>query len=102
MKSKNNILQALESLGRIFPSDKDAVERFEKKFKKEIKEAAPKHLDDPLAIIQNGLITKITVKNFSELFESEGLAQAAREGSAIPDSIKKKMLEDRKNAKEKR
>ena len=98
MKSKNYILKILESLGKVFPVDIESVEKFEKKFQKEIKEAKPKHWDDPLQILKDGVTEQITTKNPSELFTSSGLAQAAREGNMIPDEIKNKMLEDRKNA----
>jgi len=88
----------LESLGYIFPTSTEGVIEFEKKFKKEIQEAELEYWDNPLEILKNKSIEIFTLKN-NHYTDSAGLAQAAREGKKIPDSIKKKMLEDRNNVK---
>ena len=99
MKQNIDIATILESLGYLIPSCPESVIEFEKNFQKEIKQAKPKHWNNPLEIL-NTKEQRIFSFNIDHLSTTSiGMAQAAREGTKIPDSIKKKMLEDRKNAK---
>lgn len=101
MKSKNNILRILESLGYLFPSDEESVIEFEKKYKKEIEEIKPKHWENPAEILKQGKMRSILPENNKQdSLALEGLAQAAREGKQIPEDMKRKMLEDRNGAKD--
>jgi len=96
----NNILKLLESLGYLFPTNPETVTEFEKRYGKEIEEIKPKHWDNPLEILKKGKIEHIRIISKIKNPSYEGLAQAARNGTAISDEMKRKMLEDRNNAKD--
>lgn len=102
MKPKKNILKILETLGHIFPSDKESVVEFEKTYRKEIEEAKPKYWENPLEILEQGKIEKIISRKSLENIFSKELAIAAREGRTIPDSMRKKMIKDREDASKKK
>jgi len=95
------ISKILESLGYLYPSDSESVIEFEKNFKEEIKQAKPKRWDNPLEIL-NPKDEDIMILKNNIIQESKGLAQAARNGKTISDNMKKKMLQDRRNASIKR
>ncbi|SNZ01187.1 hypothetical protein [Flagellimonas pacifica] len=100
MTKSNNILKLLESLGYLFPTDPESITEFEKRYKKEIAQIQPKHWDNPLEILQKGRTEQLPIEKEVENPSYEGLAQAARHGKTIPVEMKKKMLEDRNNAKD--
>lgn len=100
MKTQNNILEILQSLGYIFPITEEGVEIFESNFNKEIEKEKPINWDNPLEILKKGKVTDSKRKNDIDITFSEDMAQAARFGKKISENIKNKMLEDRNNAEE--
>jgi hypothetical protein len=95
---RKNILFILESLGYVFPMEKESIIEFEKKYTKDISQIVPKDWDNPLNILNRGIIEEISIENNYNNSSISGLAQAARNGKPIPIDIKKKMQEDRDNA----
>lgn len=101
MSDKNiSIKELLESKGFLFPSNADEVIEFEKL--NNIEEENPKDWNIPFNIIIRGKqkIQNIKQKAISSS-ELQNFAMAAREGSTITDEVRKKMNEDRNNAKNK-
>jgi hypothetical protein len=101
MSNKNiTIKELLKSKGLLFPSNADEVIEFEKL--NNIEEENPKDWDNPLNIILRGKQKIQNIKqNTISSSELQNLAMAAREGSTITDEVRKKMNEDRNNAKNK-
>ena len=58
----------------------------------------PESLDNAEAILSRGVITKTYATEVNDQ-TTDDMARAAREGKSIPDSILKKMKEDRNNSK---
>ncbi len=99
----NNITlnNLLKSKGLLFPTNSEEVIEFEKL--NDINDITPKDWDNPVNIIKRGEIkienVKLSLKSISDS-SNENLAMAAREGNGkISEDVRKKMLEDRKNAK---
>lgn len=85
-----------KSRGLLFPETKFEVEEFEKNFCE--KELMPRDWSDPLQILKRGRIEISTINSF--FISNENItAMAAREGKVLSDAVRKKMLEDKKNAK---
>lgn len=99
MNPTNNILKLLERLGYLIPTDPESVAIFEEKYKEEIKNAKPADYDNPLEVLKRGVIEKIKLDIGDNTI---GYGLAAREGKHIDSEVKRKMLEDRKNAKRKK
>lgn len=85
-----------KSKGMIFPETESEVEEFEKIFPEEGLQTPD--WEDPLQILRRGRIQISNINSFSISDESI-LAMAAREGKDLSAEIRKKMDEDRKNAK---
>lgn len=99
MNPANNIFRLLERLGYLVPTDPETVVIFEEKYKNEIKNARPADYENPLEVLKRGYIQKVKLDDRDE---STSYGIAAREGNHIDSEVKRKMLEDRKNAKRKK
>ena len=90
------LVDLFKSKGMLFPETELEVEEFEKNFCD--KELKPQDWDDPIQILLRG---KLEVSSINSFFISEEniTSMAAREGKELSDSVRKKMLEDKKNAK---
>ena len=98
---ERKLVKSLKCSGNIFPEADDEIMSFETSFKKEIKSFAA-NLPDAELILQTGKIDKHwTLQN--EVVESvkDNLAQAAREGKELTDELKRKMIDDRNNSRNK-
>lgn len=89
-------------MGYVFPMEKESIIEFEKKYKKEISHIVPKDWDNPINILNRGIVEELSIENDYNNSSISGLAQAARNGKVIPIDVKKKMHEDRDNAKNER
>ena len=96
MNQANNLLKLLERLGYLTPTDEVSVAIFKEKYKDEIKNAKPADYNNPLEILKRGYVNKLKLDKGDD---SVGYGIAAREGNYIDAEVKKRMLEDRKNAK---
>lgn len=85
-----------KSKGILFPETEFEVEEFEKNFCD--KELKPQDWNDPLQILLRG---KLEVPSINSFFISEEkiTSMATRDGKELSDAVRKKMLEDKKNAK---
>ena len=90
------LVDLFKSKGMLFPETELEVEEFEKNFCD--KELKPQDWNDPIQILLRG---KLDVSSINSFFISEEkiTSMAAREGKELSDVIRKKMLEDKKNAK---
>ena len=97
---KIGLRDLLKSKGLLFPSNSDEVIEFEKL--NDIEQEDPKDFDNPINVILKG---KQDIQNLKRVIisqtEIQNLAMAAREGKVISDEIRRKMDEDRNNAKKK-
>lgn len=85
-----------KSKGMLFPETEFEVEEFERNFcDQEIK---PRDWNDPLHILTRGRIEISSINSFN-ISEEKITSMAARDGKALSDAVRKKMLEDKKNAK---
>ena len=92
--------KALKSYGYIFPETDEELQNFEISISK-MKFDIPDKFSNPLTILSTGKIKKVNEFNtFYDEEVEENLAQAAREGSNIPDEVWIQMEKDRKNAEE--
>ncbi len=92
------LYEALKRYGYIFPETEDELKHFEESISK-MKLNFPDKFNDPLKILEVGKIEKIEgYITFSDEEIEENLAQAAREGSEIPDEVLKQMEIDRQKA----
>lgn len=92
--------KALKSYGYVFPETEEELQAFENSISK-MKFEIPEKLDNPSAFLKKGKIKG--VGNFNSFYDEEveeNLAQAAREGSDIPNDVWQQMEKDRKNAEE--
>jgi len=91
------ILEALKSLGLVPPQTYKDYIKFEQRIMEE-KLQKPPSLMDPFIFLERDPKKRHNEKFIPEIKNYEqNLAQAAREGKSIPDSIKKKMKEDKDN-----
>ncbi|MHA6279360.1 hypothetical protein ACXYMT_04190 [Salinimicrobium sp. CAU 1759] len=93
--------KALKNSGYVFPETEKDFDKFEESVLK-IKDVIPNHLEDPIDILNRGKIRTLGV--FEDFFDStieENLAQAAREGSDIPEDVWKQMEKDRQRSEDK-
>jgi len=98
---ERKLVKSLKCSGHLFPETDDEIRAFDQHFSKEIK-ASGKNIPNPAALLAKGRVDKMwTVKTEIDESVKENLAQAAREGKEIPDEIKRKMIDDRNNAKKK-
>ena len=96
-----NIFEIFKSAGMLFPTTPEEIDQFEKA--NNINEVEPKNWDNPTNIIKKG---KRELKNFNTNVEVpksdvQNLSMAARDGKSISDEIRKKMIQDRKDASQK-
>jgi hypothetical protein len=93
--------KALKSYGYIFPETEAELQSFEESISK-MKFQIPDKFNDPMEILKAGKIENVGQFNsFNDVQIEEHLAQAAREGSNIPDDVRAQMEKDRKDAEEK-
>lgn len=93
--------KALKKYGYIFPESEEELKLSEENISKMDFEI-PVKLNDPLKILKAGRIEKISEFNsFYDAELEENLAQAARDGSNIPDEVWEQMEKDRKKAENK-
>ena len=99
-KSKN-IFEIFKSSGMLFPTSPEEIEQFEKD--NDIDGETPRNWNNPNDIVKNGLRELKNFNSKSEILnpELQNLAMAAREGKGIPDDIRKKMMQDKKDARQK-
>ncbi len=97
-KTEIALIKALRRDGIILPHDSDDLEHYDRKFKKDEIPAMPESLNDAEAILNRGVIIKTYTTEVNNQ-TTDDMARAAREGKSIPDSILKKMKEDRNNSK---
>lgn len=96
---EKRLVKSLRCHGFLFPSNEEELDALEKSQAAEIN-GMPDFLESPMDILNRGLITKVLRKDSPvDLDSSTNLAQAAREGKALSDEVKKRMQEDRRNAK---
>ncbi|MFL3663015.1 MAG: hypothetical protein ACJ04Q_03365 [Flavobacteriales bacterium] len=92
--------KALKNFGYVFPETDKELDAFVESIGK-MKFDIPSHLDNPTTILESGRIMKVgDFNSFIDNELEENLAQAAREGSEIPDDIREQMDNDRENAKD--
>lgn len=92
--------KALKSYGYIFPETEKELRAFEASIYK-MEFDIPDKFNNPLKILNEGRIEKVNeFHSFYDEQVEENLAQAAREGSNIPDEVWKQMDNDRKKAEE--
>lgn len=92
------LAKALRDYGHDFPlteeeliSSKEALKGFQYP-------EIPADLDNPTKILEKGTVDRLPKRSFEEEQEVlRNLAMAAREGGKIPDDVRKRMDEDRKN-----
>lgn len=93
--------KALKKHGYIFPESEEELKVLEEKISMMHFEI-PDKLNDPLEILKVGRIEKVSkVDSFYDAELEENLAQAAREGSNIPDDVWEQMEKDRKKEENK-
>lgn len=93
--------KALKSYGYLFPETEAELQSFEESISK-MKFQIPDKFNDPIAILKAGKISNVSQFNsFNDEEIEEHLAQAAREGSDIPEDVRAQMEKDRKDAEEK-
>lgn len=85
-----------KSKGILFPETEFEVEEFEKNFFEN--ELKPQDWNDPLHILTRGRIEISNINSFC-ISEQKITSMAARDGKELSDAVRKKMLEDKKNAK---
>lgn len=90
------LVDLFQAKGLLFPETNFEVDEFEKNFC-DI-ELKPRDLNDPLKILMRGRIEVSNINSFSISYEKIN-SMAAREGKVLSDAVRKKMLEDKKNAK---
>ena len=96
--SEQAFFKALRIYGYIFPETEEELENFEKSVLK-VKIEIPSKLENPLDLLKMGRIE--TISEFRDFFDDqieENLAQAAREGSDIPEDVWKQMEKDREKS----
>ena len=94
-------LKALKNYGYIFPETEEELKLSEENISMMDFEI-PDKLNDPLEILKLCRIEKISEFNsFYDAEIEENLAQAAREGSNIPDDVWEQMENDRKREENK-
>lgn len=96
-----NIFEIFKSTGMLFPTNPEEIDEFEKN--NDFNSIEPKNWDNPINIIKNGTTE---LKNFNTNIDIpnsdiQNLSMVAREGKTITDDVRKKMIEDRKNANRK-
>ena len=98
---EKSLYKALKKFIYTFPdSEEDLILSEEKISKMEFE--IPDKLNDPLEILRVGRIEKVSeFHSFYDAELEENLAQAAREGSNIPDDVWEQMEEDRKKKENK-
>lgn len=90
--------KALKRYGYIFPETEDELKQFEDSIAN-MEFKIPDKFSDPIEILAKGKVDKIeNYLSFSDEQVEENLAQAAREGSEIPDDVLKQMENDRRKA----
>lgn len=90
--------KALKCYGYIFPETEEELDNFDISISK-MKFDIPDKFNNPLKILSIGKIEKVNEFNsFYDEEVEENLAQAAREGSNIPDEVWIQMEKDRENA----
>lgn len=99
-KDKVDLAKIFRKGGYNLPLDESEVESFEKNLEKEEK-IEPNDWENPLDILRRGKVKKVQLQD-SEIENDtvQNLSYAARDGKKIPDTIRKKMDEDRKKSKE--
>ena len=94
-------LKALKNHGYIFPASEEELKLSEENISM-MEFEIPDKLNDPLEILKLGRIEKVSEFNsFYDAEIEENLAQAAREGSNIPDDVWEQMEKDRKKEENK-
>ena len=96
------LYKALKNYGYAFPESKEELKLAEQMISK-MEFEIPDKLNDPLEILKVGRIEKVSeFHSFYDAEIEENLAQAAREGSNIPDDVWEQMEEDRKKNEDKK
>lgn len=98
--NNKDIGKLLRKYGYGLPLTEDEVVAFENKYCKDYE--TPKEWSSIDDIINEGKIEKSKVVSLTDIRKNKSVSQlsmAAREGKEITDEIRKKMKEDKKNAK---
>jgi hypothetical protein len=99
-KEKKSFAELLRRYGYAMPESEEDVERFENKFKSSFESPESWSTVEEILAKKNSEIKNIVDNPVpSENRSATNLSMAAREGKEISDDIKRKMKEDRKNAK---
>lgn len=102
MSNNKSLIDILKSIGLLFPTTSDEIIEFEKE--NNPADENPKDLENPMNVILRGKQQlknlNLKINNISNS-EIQNLAMAARDGKIISDEVRKKMIEDKKNAKKK-
>ncbi len=94
----DSLKDSLKKAGYDFPETEEELDYLIEKFNK-TNVVVPDELDDPIAILKQGMLSVKTDFNSSTDQEVDiNLAQAAREGGTIDDEVKNQMNMDRKAA----
>ena len=84
--------------GYHFPLKEEEVDAFEKNLILE-ERSHPQDWENPLNILKRGKVNKVNLDVRTDFTETAArLSMAARDGNEIPDSVRKRMNEDRKNS----
>lgn len=97
---EDSIGKALRELGYVFPRTLDEFKHIQECVEKK-NIAMPSRLQDPYSFLGKKLFSHSAppLQEQGEYFQQ--LSQAARDGNVISDDIKKKMENDKKNARKK-
>ncbi len=95
----NALIKILKEHGYILPETKEEMDAFDASKNSKAIPPIPKEVDDPIATLQRGYSKpKPLSSELDEETSAAFLAMAARSGKEIPDHVRKKMNEDRRNS----
>jgi len=96
---ESRLIRSLKGNGCIFPITEEEIEQFEACYIKDIQKVASK-LPPASEILKRGkLEKKWTINAVADENVVQNMAQAARDGKTLTDSLRQKMLDDRKKSK---
>lgn len=98
---EKTLYKSLKNYGYIFPESEEELKLSEERISM-MEFEVPDKLNNALEILKIGRIEKVS--EFHSFYDGEieeNLAQAAREGSNIPDDVWEEMEKDRKNEENK-
>lgn len=92
------IRELFVTAGYVFPTTPTEIEQF--KSSNDTESISPPDWNDPLKILERGT-QKFTGNISTNITDADiqNLAMAARQGKSIPNDVRQKMIEDKKNAK---